>query len=179
MFKKHLFLIFIAILTSCGDDSWMDEIQKQVNVYNKTAKAEEEYLIEANLASNILLKKYAERYGLQKIVTVHVSPEIMEFERHFFIKDQRVIYTHYIGIARRISRSKEQDFLIFNEQSFWKDTENGRVLKQQAISDDFKNKDEVMELLDKTDILSEDVSANKYLEIQEYYNEVISMKPKK
>lgn len=155
----------------------MDEIQNQVNVYNNTAKAEEEYLIEANLASNILLKKYAERYGLQKIVTVHVSPEIMEFERHFFIKDQRIIYTHYVGIARRISRSKEQDFLIFNEQSFWQDTENGHVLKQQVISDGFKNKDEVMQLLDKADIISEDVSSKKYLEIQKYYDQVISMKP--
>ncbi len=170
-------MIFLVVLTSCGNDSWMDEIQNQVNVYNNTAKAEEEYLIEANLASNILLKKYAERYGLQKIVTVHVSPEIMEFERHFFIKDQRIIYTHYVGIARRISRSKEQDFLIFNEQSFWQDTENGHVLKQQVISDGFKNKDEVMQLLDKADIISEDVSSKKYLEIQKYYDQVISMKP--
>lgn len=157
----------------------MDEIQKQVNVYNKTAKEEEKYLIEADLVSNILLKKYAERYGLQKIVTVHVSPEIMEFERHFFIKEQRIIYTHYIGIAPRVSESQEQDFLIFNKQSFWQDSSNGRVLKQQVISDGFKNKNEVMELLDKTNIISEDVSSGEYLDIQKYYDEVTSLKPKK
>ncbi|MGX1929869.1 hypothetical protein [Flagellimonas sp. 2504JD4-2] len=179
MFKKCLFIFFIILLTSCENNNWQHEIQNQVNIYNKTVEEEDSYLIEANQASNIWLKKYAERYGLRKIVTAHVSPKLMDFERHIFLKDQQIIYTHYIGIAPRINGSSEQDFLIFNKQSFWRDTGNGQIFKQQVVSDVFKNRDEVMKVLEKTDIVVEDVSSKEYLEIQEYYDEVTALKPKK
>ncbi|MEM9000386.1 MAG: hypothetical protein AAGB24_08980 [Bacteroidota bacterium] len=176
---KKPYLIFLVLLFSfCQDSEWQYALQNQVDTYNKTAKEVDSYDVDTGSFAQILVKQYEERYGLQKIVVHHYRDATMNFERHLLLKDGEIVYTHYIGIAPTVNTSDESSFLIFNQQSFWKNTEKGVELKQQLFADSFKKKDEVLQLLENTGVLEKATTPEDYGKIKRYYDEITASKPK-
>ena len=179
MLKRFFLIPLLLIFFSCNDSAWVREIQDQVDLYNRTIKEEEIYEIETHSLTYISVTKYAERYGIEKILARHQYDGFMNFERHFFLKDNEIIFTHYIGVSPAISGSEQTDFLIFNKQSFWQEANKGYILKQQVLSDVFKNKDEALEILESADVVEERLDIQDYNKIQKDFEEIISLERRK
>lgn len=158
--------------------NWEQELLDEVYKYDNVATEEEEYRADTNSSTELSVKKFNKRYGLTKIVTRHFREQLMNFERHLYLKNGIVVYAHYLGISPRIKNgSVAPDFLIFNKQYFFENKSKGVRHSQQIISKNFKKKDSVIYFLERANKAKSDIYVKEHQELMHYYNEVTSLKP--
>ncbi|NAY92892.1 hypothetical protein GTQ34_13295 [Muricauda sp. JGD-17] len=173
-----LILFFYAFLFSCESRGWTEDIQNRVNVYNRNARELANYTLESG-STVIFVTEYAEQDGLKKTLARHFQEETLNFERHIFTENNEIVYTQNIGVAPQLRDFKAHEFLMFNEQTFWKSKGVGLKLNQHVPTDDIVVKEAALELLHGAQVTERELSATDYDKIYKYLDELVSSKPKK
>ncbi|UOY05157.1 hypothetical protein L0P88_14520 [Muricauda sp. SCSIO 64092] len=175
-----VFCLFLCF--SCNPElQWKEDILQEVIAYDGQAQElKAEYPVDSGSSTAILIKPYREGNGLQKTVFRHIREGYIYFERHIYFKGERVLYAHYIGVAPRIAKqngkvSGSSDFLLFSKQYFFEREGIGIRRSRQLISEQFKPKDSVLPLLKEVIPEETKIYREEYLEINNYFREVMSL----
>lgn len=180
--KRILFFASLLLACSCSDKyQWVEDLKMEIQAYDRNAQlVEEPYSVDSGTSTSIFIAPYGEKNGLRKIVFSHMRVGVMYFERHIYLKQDNVVFEHHMGIAPRLVKQqsggvKTSDYLVFNKQSFFKDSAIGKRFRQQQLINEYKPKDSVLSILKSLNVEESHLYEEDYLEIKNYLKDVTTL----
>ena len=164
--KKPFLLLIIIILISCQEKDWKTKLQEEITGYKTSEKIDKEYIIKHNSGNDILVRLFKPHSnGLTKLSAQYERPELGNWEKLFYVKNGKVLYSRNFGIApvRNIGNDtiNRPKYLLIEKNYWFKNDSIGKeeikelemselesievkkaeLLKMEFILSDLNNKD--------------------------------------
>ena len=139
--KKHFSFIILILLISCQKTDWKDDLKNDLSDYTKSEKIKKSYSIKHESGNDIHLKLYkTSSNGFAKLTAEYKRKELGDWNKTFFLKNDKVIYSKDYGIApiHRLeddNRTEPKYFLIEKISFFKNDSIGFQKIKELELSD--------------------------------------------
>lgn len=128
-------------MISCQEKDWKTKLQDEIAEFKTSEKIDKEYIIKHNSGNDVLIRLFkTHSNGLTKLTAEYERPELGNWEKLFYLKNEKVLYSRDFGIAPvhnigndTINRPKY--FLVEKEVWFENDSVGNEEIKELEISE--------------------------------------------
>ena len=165
--RKPYLILIILVLISCQEKDWKTNLLNEIAEYETSEKIDKEYSIKHNSGNNILIELFkTHSNGLTKLTAEYERPELGNWEKLFYLKNGKVLYSRNFGIAP--VRNLENDtinrpkyFLVERKVWFENDSIGKEEIKELEMSDLKSIESKKAELL-KMEFITSDLNISDY-----------------
>ncbi|WP_339684570.1 hypothetical protein [uncultured Nonlabens sp.] len=98
--RKPYSILIILILISCQEKDWKTNLLNEIAEFETSEKIDKKYSIKHNTGNDILIEQFkTHSNGLTKLTAEYTRPELGSWEKLFFLKNSKLLYSRNFGIA--------------------------------------------------------------------------------
>jgi hypothetical protein len=169
--RKSYLILIILVLISCQKKDWKTNLLNDIAEYKTSEKIDKKYSIKHNSGNDVLIELFkTHSNGLTKLTAEYIRPELGNWEKLFYLKNGKVLYSRNFGIAPvqnlendRINQPKY--FLVERKTWFENDSIGKEEIKELEISE-LKNIESTKAELLKMEFITSDLNNTDYKLIQ-------------
>ena len=165
--RKPLLTLIILVFISCQKKNWKTNLLNEIAEYEASEKIDKEYSIKHNSGNDIQIELFkTHSNGLTKLTAEYKRPKTGNWEKIFYLKNGKILYSRNFGIApvqNLENDTANQPKYIVVERKVWfeKDSIGKEEIKELELSE-LKNIETKKEELLKMEFITSDLNINDY-----------------